>query len=402
MPGYAVVDVETTGLNPGGRDRVLEIAIVRLDANYRPIGSWSTLINPLRDVGPTRIHGIMAGDVRNAPTFATVAGDVAELLQGSITVAHNASFDIRFLAAEFTRCGCEISPWGGVCTMHMAKRLGVGSSLSDCCDHLGISQGASHHALTDAMATAMLFELMSGMGDISVPDPLIDSRFSVLPISRQTHCRGEAVLELGRVPSGNIRLEPDQKSSEVDLATPVVMEYFNNLDEVLEDRVIENHEADTLAKTAERLSLSSKQCAELHLAYIKAVLADYRNDGQISLAEGRDLDRLQSLLGTIDWRTLEEGKQFAPLAPGHLNGMTVCFSGDSGCILDGQEMTKAKASELIEGRGMIFAASITKKVDVLVVADPDTQSGKAKKARKYGIRIIYERAFWRRIGVQVD
>jgi DNA polymerase-3 subunit epsilon len=45
---------------------------------------------------------------------------------------------------------------------------------------------------------------------------------------------------------------------------------------------------------------------------------------------------------------------------------------------------------------------VTKKLDLLVVADPDTQSGKAQKARKYGIRIMHEPVFWKAIGVEVE
>jgi len=57
--GFAVVDVETTGLFPA-RDRVVEVAVVHLDPDARVTGEFSTLIDPRRDVGPTRIHGISA------------------------------------------------------------------------------------------------------------------------------------------------------------------------------------------------------------------------------------------------------------------------------------------------------------------------------------------------------
>ena len=47
-------------------------------------------------------------------------------------------------------------------------------------------------------------------------------------------------------------------------------------------------------------------------------------------------------------------------------------------------------------------ASVTKKLDLLIVADPDTQSTKARKARQYGIRIVHEPVFWRTLGVAID
>jgi DNA polymerase-3 subunit epsilon len=44
---------------------------------------------------------------------------------------------------------------------------------------------------------------------------------------------------------------------------------------------------------------------------------------------------------------------------------------------------------------------VTKKLDILVVADPHTQSGKARKARQYGTRIVHEPVFWQMLGVTV-
>jgi DNA polymerase-3 subunit epsilon len=60
------------------------------------------------------------------------------------------------------------------------------------------------------------------------------------------------------------------------------------------------------------------------------------------------------------------------------------------------------AEQLAEDKGFRVLSSVTKKLDLLVVADPKTQSTKAKKARQYGIRIVHEPVFWRSLGVQVD
>ena len=47
-------------------------------------------------------------------------------------------------------------------------------------------------------------------------------------------------------------------------------------------------------------------------------------------------------------------------------------------------------------------SSVTKKLDILVVADPDSQSEKARKARTYDVRILADRAFWPKLGVQAE
>ena len=70
MPGsgFAVIDFETTGLFPGGHDRVVEVAVVHADPHGTITGRWDTLVNPGRDLGPQSIHRIRAADVLDAPT----------------------------------------------------------------------------------------------------------------------------------------------------------------------------------------------------------------------------------------------------------------------------------------------------------------------------------------------
>ena len=64
-------------------------------------------------------------------------------------------------------------------------------------------------------------------------------------------------------------------------------------------------------------------------------------------------------------------------------------------------MTREMARQLAIERGIHVAESVTKALDVLVVADPLTLSGKARKARQYGTRIVQEFVFWRELGVEV-
>ena len=102
---FATIDFETTGLSAKS-DRVIEVGIVRTSADGRTLREYSSLVNPSRDVGRTDIHGITAGMLRDAPTFAQIVGDVASMLNGAVMVAHNASFDARFLDAELERMSC--------------------------------------------------------------------------------------------------------------------------------------------------------------------------------------------------------------------------------------------------------------------------------------------------------
>ncbi|SES04520.1 exonuclease domain-containing protein [Lentzea albida] len=99
--GYAVVDVATTGPAPG--DRVIEVAVVHLDASGRRTDEWCTLVDPRRDFGPR--HGISPADVRGAPQFAGVAGELAARLSGRVFAAQDLTFCQGFLTAEYARLG---------------------------------------------------------------------------------------------------------------------------------------------------------------------------------------------------------------------------------------------------------------------------------------------------------
>lgn len=84
-----------------------------------------------------------------------------------------------------------------------------------------------------------------------------------------------------------------------------------------------------------------------------------------------------------------------------LTGLRVCFSGTLQSLLGGERMRKPDAERLAEEAGLIVVKSVTKALDLLVVADPDTASGKAEKARRYGTRIMAEPAFWRAAGIRL-
>lgn len=162
--GFAVVDTETTGIHTGYKHRIAEIAIVHVDLHGRVTGSWDTLVNPERDLGAQAIHGIRAGDVRRAPRFGQIAGDVVARLAGRVVVAHNWPFDAMHLRAEFDRLGVStpFQPAAGLCTMRAAGEIvpGARRSLIDCCAALGIADRAWHTAAADAAAAADLFGVL--------------------------------------------------------------------------------------------------------------------------------------------------------------------------------------------------------------------------------------------------
>jgi ATP-dependent Lhr-like helicase len=161
MP-FAVVDLETTGFAARRRDRITEIAIIRLAPDGTTLGEWSSLVNPERGPGATSVHGLTSVELRTAPRFADIAHLVADQLDGAVLVAHNLPFDRAFLEAELARAGKELPIAHGLCTLRLDEIVhGKGRrTLRDCCISAGITDlepaGREHSALADARSTARL------------------------------------------------------------------------------------------------------------------------------------------------------------------------------------------------------------------------------------------------------
>lgn len=119
---YAVIDFETTGLSPR-LDRIVEVAVARVDASGQIEDEFATLVNPDgRDVGPTFIHGITNAQVERAPTFAEVAPELLARMSGAVVIAHNATFEEAFLAAELKRVGIDVHSIPALCTLWLGRQ----------------------------------------------------------------------------------------------------------------------------------------------------------------------------------------------------------------------------------------------------------------------------------------
>ncbi|MCS7159253.1 MAG: BRCT domain-containing protein [Gemmatales bacterium] len=198
-------------------------------------------------------------------------------------------------------------------------------------------------------------------------------------------------------------------------AEGAMMAYGALLDRVLEDRLVTDSEADALLEMAAKWGLSGEQIRFAHREYLNQLAVAALADGVVTEAERRDLELVARLLGQ-DARNLDEilheaaakiarapGPTTPPQVPADsLTGKRVCFTGELRCRYHGELITRELAEELATKAGLIVMDSVTKKLDLLVVADPNSQSAKAKKARQYGIRIMHESVFWKAIGVPVE
>ena len=159
---FAIIDIETTG-NKYNFGKITEIAIFQHNGQ-KVTGSYSTLINPEMDIPffITRLTGIDNNMVKDAPKFYEVAKKIIELTQGHTFIAHNVSFDYKFIREEYKRLGYDYSK-KTLCTVKLSRKLLPGHksySLGKLCSDLGIEINGRHRAAGDALATVKLFEIL--------------------------------------------------------------------------------------------------------------------------------------------------------------------------------------------------------------------------------------------------
>lgn len=155
---FAIVDVETTGLEP--EDRITEVAALRLRGDA-VIDRFQSLVNPEMHIPmvAVAVSGIDDAMVADAPAFPQVWPALERLLAGAVLVAHNAPFDLHFLSAERKRAGLAANPTGPVLdTLRLARNLlelpryslaALGASLQ-------LDHEPAHRAMADVLATAAL------------------------------------------------------------------------------------------------------------------------------------------------------------------------------------------------------------------------------------------------------
>ena len=167
-----------------------------------------------------------------------------------------------------------------------------------------------------------------------------------------------------------------------------------------------------MVELARTFGLSRGDAEALHRRYFDALRRAALADHRISDLERADLEAVARLLGLgPDALDVTEGSaggagpaagvSAVPRAE-DLTGRSVCFTGELVATIDGEPVSRAHAEALARAAGLVVARGVTKSLDLLVLADPHSMSGKAKKARQYGTRILAEPVFWRAIGVRVD
>jgi DNA polymerase III subunit epsilon len=156
-----VLDFETTGLSPQYGDRAIEIGAVRLE-NGVIADRFQRLMNPGFRVSPfiENYTGITNEMLKSEPPCEVVMAEFADFLAGRNIVAHNASFDRRFLDFELKRAR-RAYEGDCCCSLLVSRRIyqdAPNHKLQTLIAHAGIPQtGRFHRALADAEMTALLW-----------------------------------------------------------------------------------------------------------------------------------------------------------------------------------------------------------------------------------------------------
>lgn len=378
---FVVVDVETTGVY--NSDRVVEVAVVTVSPRGRIVDEWDTLVNPERDVGPTHLHRVTASMVSAAPTFRDIAAALAERLNGAVLVAHNLSFDARMLVNEYGRLGGSMEAGSGVCTLRR-----FGRKLQDACKHQGIPFEYPHRALADARATARLFrcEPIEESADLR-PAAVVVGEATFNPRTLRREMSAEPTDEMPYL----ARLADRTHHYGVHGAGLV---YLDLLDWVLSDLVISDAEAAQLKELAIDVGLSEAEVSMLHVQYLDELIEAAMRDGVVQQHEMAILERVSRALAVPTERVAARVGGMVRRAPVSITpGMRVCFTG-AATDSDGSPIERARLIQVAVEAGLHPVDHLTKKgCDVLVAADPASQSGKARKAREYGIPICSVESF---------
>jgi ATP-dependent DNA helicase DinG len=157
---YVALDLETTGLDPA-QDAIIELGAVKVREG-REAGRFQSLVNPGRDI-PFRVRrltGIDQDVVDSAPGIFSVLPHFLSFLEDLPLVAHNASFDMSFLAATGLRAGIpplDNPVWDSWELARLALPAAKGHSLACLAQSLGVKPTGSHRALPDAITLSEVF-----------------------------------------------------------------------------------------------------------------------------------------------------------------------------------------------------------------------------------------------------
>ncbi len=196
-----IFDTETTGLDPQGGDRLVEIGCIEMVNRVETGRTFHAYFNPERDMpaAAEAVHGLSATFLSDKPKFGERAEELLEFLGDAPLVAHNASFDFGFVNAELERIGLvPLDKARMIDTVALARvrHPGAKLSLDALCTRYGIdrSHRTLHGALLDAELLAQVYVELTGGRQIGLElaaETMATAKVSTLVVTTRTRVRRE-------------------------------------------------------------------------------------------------------------------------------------------------------------------------------------------------------------------
>ncbi|HTL40543.1 MAG TPA: histone-like nucleoid-structuring protein Lsr2 [Pseudolysinimonas sp.] len=411
-----MIDVETTGLSPEA-DRIIEIAMVRLEPGGTVVDEWSTRLDPQGPVGATHIHGLTQSDVEGQPLFGAVASQLATMLGRLPIVAHNATFDIAFVRSEFNRAGWDVPELASYCTLGGSAEYFPDlrrRRLGECCWAAGIHLDGAHSALGDARATASLFATYLAR-DPLLHEPLLREPTGEWPPGPS---RAPAVWVPPVRSSIPIRITQSRPSGPplvkqlsglsladvIDEGAPVgSLGYLETLLSALEDGELSTAEAQQLAGLSYAFELNESDVATIHRAFVFALAHRALDDGHVSRLERDELHQLAALVGVagetvVDLiaqadaaRSTRMSSELQPLPDDWAHGEPLRV-GDKVVFTGCDPEQRTRLEKRAERLGVRVVGGVSRQTAMLVT-DGGFHGTKAAKASELSVRLVHPDVF---------
>jgi DNA polymerase-3 subunit epsilon len=297
------------------------------------------------------------------------------------------------LDAEFDRSGGSWQPGSGVCTLRS-----VGGKLAHACAANGITIEHEHRALTDARATAQLFAKKVLRTGLTATPVRVESTSKKLARTLRREAFSDRPKWMGVehavsrwADAIDHRRYPRDELGYVDL-----------LDRALDDLWISAEEMVELGILAQLSGIAPERLPALHRLYLEDLYGAAIRDGVISDDEFRQLDAVAQALGFRLGELYPDFERYRPPPPASDVvgvGTRVAFTGAATDPRTGVKLERTELEAICSAAGLVPEESLKKSTtQLLVAADPNSASGKAKKARQWGIPIISVDEFVERFG----
>jgi len=321
--------------------------------------------------------------VSTAPLFEEVLNDIFRMIDGRVLIAHQFSFDARMLIQELNRAKTQGDLGKGFCTMIASRRLlpGTGDSLAATCAELEVATINAHNALGDARMTMQIFQHLNED----------EQEVSPASVEYQKDMNPSRVLTREAFSP-----EPDDAIDRIKAFTEKVpfptsdekfVAYLLLLNMAMQDLVISKNEQAELDHWANDLGVSRGEVEMLHRGYLESFIQAALRDGVITIREREMIELVgQALKLPV---IIPEAPQPIQANGENLSvGKRVCFTGEASGF-SGSTISREDLESLSAKVGLHPVRDVTKKgCDILVAADTSTMSGKAKKAKEWGIPVI--------------